>query len=125
MRNSPDRRYRSKIEGFTRMLRESPNAAFAQDYVVIALGHDVFRRQQPFFECCRHSSLQKYRQLRPASPPEERKVLHVTSTDLNYVAISFDQIDMGFFERFCDDLQPKRIADLNHDFPALFTQTLK
>src|SRR4029453_17242708 len=112
MRNSPDRRHRSKIERVTRMLRESPNAALAQDYVVIALCHDVFRREQPFFECCRHSSLQQDRESRSARSPEQRKILHVTSADLNDVAIPFDQIDMSFFERFSDDLQLKRVADL-------------
>ena len=69
------------------MLGKGPNAALAQDYVVVALGHDVFRCEQPFFECCGHSSFKEYRPPRPASPPEKRKVLHVTGADLNDVAI--------------------------------------
>src|SRR5581483_1882560 len=104
MRNSPNRRHRSKVEGVARMLGKSSNAPLAEDYVVIALCHDVFRREQPFFECRGHSSLQQDGELRPASSPQERKVLHVTSADLNDVAVLFDQINMRFFERFGDDL---------------------
>src|SRR6266508_4628839 len=115
MRNSPDRRHGSKIERVTRMLGESSNTALTQDHVVIALGHDVFRSEQPFFERCSHSPLQQDRQLRSSSSPKERKVLHVTSADLNDVAILFDQIDVRFFERFSDDLYPKGFADFRHD----------
>src|SRR5882724_9365965 len=125
MRNSPHRRHTRKIEGVTRMLAERTKEALAQDYVVIALCHDVFRCEQPFFECCSHSSLQQDRQLRSASSPKERKVLHATSADLNDVAMTFDQIDMRFFERFGDDLQVKRLAELVDDFPAFLAQALK
>src|SRR4029453_756288 len=55
----------------------------------------------------------------------EREVLHVSSADLNDIAISFDQTDVRFFERFGDDVQPKRLADLGDDFPSFLAQTLK
>ena len=87
MRNSPDRRHRSKIERVPRMLRERANTAFAEDHVVIALSHDVFRCEQPFLERCSHSAFQQHRQPGSASALQKRKVLHVASADLDYVAI--------------------------------------
>src|SRR5690348_11383865 len=104
MRNPANRRYTSEIECVAGVLSESPNAALAQDDVVVALRHDVFGCEQPFFECCSHSSLQQDWQLRSSSSFEKRKVLHVSSADLNHIAIFFYETDVIFFERFCDNL---------------------
>src|SRR5262249_19811573 len=40
-------------------------------------------------------------------------------------AVSFDQINMRQFERFGDDLQSECVANLCHDFPSFFAESLK
>src|SRR4029077_4570583 len=124
-RDSPDCGHGGQVERVTRMLSKSANTKLAQDHVVIAFSHDVFGGEQPFFQCGSHSPFQQHGQLRSASPPEKRKVLHAASADLNDVAVLFDETDMGLFERFSNDLQSKCFADLRHDFPPLPSQALK
>src|SRR5262249_8950853 len=53
------------------------------------------------------------------------KILHVAGADLDDVAVSFDQINMRQFERFGDDLQSECVANLCHDFPSFFAESLK
>ena len=104
MGNTANRWHRGKIECVACVLRESANASLAQDDVIIALGHDVLGREQPFLERSRHPAFQQHRQLRPASPLKERKVLHAASANLNDITMLLDKIDMRLVDRFCDDL---------------------
>src|SRR5438128_5575353 len=104
MGNSTNRWYRSEIERVSGMLGERANTSLAQDDVVIPFGHDVLGREQPFLECCSHSSLQQHRQLRTASPLEKGKVLHAASANLNDMTVLLDKIDIRLVDRFRDDL---------------------
>src|SRR5205823_13070595 len=104
MRNSTNRWYGREIERITSVLRECANASFTQDDIVIPVGHDVLGREQPFLECCSHSSLQQDRQLRTTSPLEKGKVLHAASANLDDIAVLLDKIDIRLVDRFRDDL---------------------
>src|SRR5439155_10602768 len=104
MRNAPNRRHRCEVERVTRMLRECANASLAKYDIVVALSHDVLGCEQPFLECCSHPALQQHGQLGSACSLQERKILHVASTDLNDITVLFDQIDMRFFNSFGDNL---------------------
>ena len=104
MGNSTNRWYGSEIERITSVLRECANTSLAQDDIVISFGHDVLGREQPFLECCSHSSLQQHRQLRTASSLQKGKVLHAASANLNDIAVLLDKIDIRLVDRFRDDL---------------------
>src|SRR5262249_26652314 len=111
MRNAPDRWHRCEIECISRMLRECTNTAFAKDDIVIAFSHDVLRCEQPFLECCSHSTLQQHRQSGTARALQKREVLHVASADLNYVAELFNEIDMRFLNSFSYNLQAELLTN--------------
>ena len=85
------------------MLRERAHTAFAQDHIVIAFSHDVFRCEQPFLERCSHAALQQHRQPGSARALQKREVLHVASADLNDVAALLNDVDMRFLGRFSYD----------------------
>src|SRR5260370_12947381 len=104
MGNSANRWYGREIERIPCVLRERANTSFAQDNIVIPFGHDVLGCEQPFLECCSHSSLQQHRQLRTASPLEKGKVLHAASPNLNDISLPLDKIDITLVDRFRDDL---------------------
>src|SRR4029077_3167220 len=117
--------HRRKIECVPRVLRECAHAAFAEYHAVIAFRHDVLRREQPFLERCSHAALQQHRQPGSARVLQKREILHVTSADLDYIAVLFDKIDMRFLDGFSHNLEPKLLANGRHYFPAFITQALK
>src|SRR6476469_3912079 len=125
MRNASDRWHRRKIERISRVLRERANAAFAEDHVVIAFSHDILRCEQPFLQGRSHSALQQHRHPGSARALQKRKVLHVSSADLNHIAVFFDEIDMRFLDGFCYNLQAELFSNGCHDFPAFFAEALE
>src|SRR6478752_7270427 len=125
MRNASDRWHRSKIERVPRVLRERAHTAFAEDHVVIAFSHDVLRCEQPFLQGCSHSALQEHRHPGSARAFQKRKVLHVSSADLNHVAVFFDEIDMRFLDGFSHNLQAELFSNGCHNFPAFFAEALE
>ena len=58
----------AKIPGVAREGLESPDAALAQHHIGIAVGHDLFRRQQPLLDLRPYAALeQDGRRISPAS----------------------------------------------------------
>src|SRR5213078_3572987 len=105
--------------------RECTHTAFAEDHVVIAFSHDVLSREQPFLERCSHSALQQHGQPGSARALQKRKILHVTSADLDYVAALFNEVDMRFLDGFSHNLQTELLANSRHDLPAFFAEALE
>src|SRR6476661_7482230 len=125
MRNASDRWHRRKIERVPRVLRERAHTAFAEDHVVIAFSHDVLRCEQPFLQGCSHSALQEHRHPGSASALQKRKVLHVPSAYLDYIAVLLDKVDVRFLDGFSHNLQAELLANGCHNFPAFFPEALE
>ena len=86
-----DRRDDRKVHRVASMVGKGPDAAFAKDDIVIALGHDVFGGKQELVERRGQPAFQQNRFPRLADIFEQREVLHIPSADLDAVAIFLDQ----------------------------------
>src|SRR5216683_7793799 len=82
-----DNRNGGDIERIARIGFECPNAAFAENYVVIASGEDVFRAHQKFFHGGGHAALEKNWFADFAEGEKEIVVLHVARADLEDVHV--------------------------------------
>jgi hypothetical protein len=83
----------ARSKGVPREVREGPDAALAQDHLIIALREDVLGRHQELLERRRHPALQHDRLPRLACALQQREVLHVARSDLDRIRIALDQIE--------------------------------
>ena len=82
-----DDRDRGDVERVARRRLERPDAALAEDHVVVAAGQDVLRRQQPLFDRGGDAALEEHRLAHVAELAEQREVLHVPRADLEDVRV--------------------------------------
>ena len=52
-----DDRYNAQIQRIAGVFLKGPDPAFAQDHILVAAGHDVFRRHDPFLNRVRQPAL--------------------------------------------------------------------
>ena len=95
--------YGGYIQRKARVIAERPDAAFAQDDLLVALGEDVFGGHQPFFDRGSESAFEKHRLFGLARLHEKVVVLHISRTDLNDVGISFYQLNVSGIHYFGND----------------------
>jgi len=67
------------------MVGKCPYPAFAQNDLMVALGHDIFCRHQKLFYGCRHAPLEQDRFGAFAGPAQQGKVLHIAGPDLDNI----------------------------------------
>src|SRR5204862_2053755 len=94
---------RGNIHGVAGVGFESADAAFAGDHAVVSTRHDVFGREQKFFEGCRDAALQQHRSLNLAQFAQQIEVLHVARADLENVDVGKHQLDLRDLHDFADD----------------------
>ena len=115
----------AQVQRVAREIGEGAHAALAEDHVVIALGHQVFRGHQEFVERGGHAALQQHRLLRAARALQKRKILHVARADLDHVRVFFDQVERFVVDGFGDDAEAEFVADFGQDFQPGLAEALK
>src|SRR6266404_1080304 len=88
-------RHGGKIKCVARRRFKCANAAFAKDDTLVAFGHDVLGRSQPFVHRSHQTTLQQNRQSRLSDYFQEREILHVPCADLQDVNFTGDRVDIS------------------------------
>ena len=73
------------IQGIAGVAFKSTNAALAEHDLVIASGHDVLGRQQPFFDRCRWPAFQQHRFAELPQFLQQVEILHIPGADLQNI----------------------------------------
>ncbi len=115
----------AEIERVAGVVGEGPHSALAEDYVVVALAHDVLGRHEKFFERGGDAALQEDGPAGSSGALEQREVLHVSGADLDDISVLIDQIERFVIDGFGDDEQSEAVTDFGHDLEAFFSQSLK
>ena len=114
-----------EVQSIAGEIGESADAAFAEHDVVISFGEDVFGGHEEFVERGGHTALEEDWFFGAAGALEKRKVLHVAGADLNDVCVLLDKIERFVVNRFGNDAEAVRGADLGEDFEAVLAESLK
>src|SRR6266446_8452 len=120
-----DGRHDAEIECVAGVIGESPHSALAENYVVVALAHDVLGGHEKFFERCRDAALQEDGLAGASGALEQREVLHVAGANLDDVGVLVDEVERLVIDGFGDDEQSEAVANFGHDLQTFFAQTLK
>ena len=96
---------RREVERVARGGLEGADAAFAEDHVAVALGHDVLGGQEPLVDRGREAALEHDRLARQADFVEQHEVLHVARADLQDVGVARDEFDVAGFHDLGDHRQ--------------------
>ena len=117
-------RHRGKIERVARVVVKRADAALAENDVVVAAGHDVFRAHQQLLERVGKPALEQNRLFDRAHLLEQVVVLHVARADLDDVDV-VKQRQMLDVHELRHDGQPRLLlGDLQQADP-LAVQTLE
>ena len=110
----------TQVEGVAGVRFKRPDSPFAEDDVVVAFGHDVFSRHEPFFDGRAQAPLEQDRLARLTDGFEEVEVLHVPGPDLDDVDAIFEE-DRQFVGRhdFRNDRQFRLAAGVAEHVEAL------
>ena len=76
-----------KIKSVSGVRFMGPDAPLAQNYSRVAFIENILRAVQPFFEGGMHAPLEKHRLIRTPHLLEQRKILHVPSSNLEKIGI--------------------------------------
>src|SRR5262245_52072697 len=87
--------------------------------------HDVFRREQEFFDGRRKSALQHDRLRDIAKLLEEREILHIARSDLQNVSVFRHQFDVLRVENLGDDFQTCALAGLGKELQPFYGESLE
>ena len=98
----------------------NPNTALAEDYVRVAFVQDVFCAHDQIMNCCAESALKQHGKPAAAHFFQERKVMHVTSPDLETVRIFFDHRKIARVHHFGDHRQATLCARFRKETKSLF-----
>jgi hypothetical protein len=112
-------------EGVAAVGFEGADAAFAEDDVGVAAGHDVFGGEEEFIEGGGEAALEEYGFLLIADGVEEVVVLHVAGADLEDVGVFADECDLVDGHDFGDDGEAGLFAGFGEDFEAFFAEALE
>ena len=108
MREFVERGDGGDVAGVARFGFEGANAAFAENYVGIAVGDDVFGGHQEFFDGAAEAALEKHGLAAFAERFEQHEVLHVARADLHHVGVLRDEIDVAIAHDFGHDAEAGR-----------------
>src|SRR5574341_1563686 len=125
MRQFLNQRHRGQVERVAHLRLEGPDAPLAQDHLVIAARHDVFRGQQKFFDRCGQPALEQHRLVLPADLAQQPEVLHIAGADLQDIRVLSDQLDIPRIHDLGDDRQSRGLLGLGQVLQALLGQPLK
>src|SRR6266403_1922392 len=125
MAETLDGRHDAEIECVAGVIGESPHSALAENYVVVALAHDVLGGHEKFFERCRDAALQEDGLAGASGALEQREVLHVAGATLADIGVLVDEVERLVIDGFGDDEQSEAVATFGHDLQTFFAQALK
>ncbi len=114
-----------EIERVAGKIGEGSNAAFAEHYVVIALGEDVLGGHEELVERRGHAALEENGFLGAAGTFEQGKILHVARADLDDVGVFLDEVERFIVNRFGDDAKAVGGANFRKNFEAVFAEALE
>ena len=77
--------FRAEVERVARRGLEGAYAALAEDYVLVAVRHDVLGAHQQLLDCVRKAAFDEYGLARLAELFQQLEVLHIARADLNHV----------------------------------------
>jgi hypothetical protein len=115
----------AEVQSIAGVVGKRSNAALTEDHVWIALGDDVFRRQEKLVKCGGKAALEQDWFFGAAGALEEREVLHAASADLNHIGVTLDEVEAFVIYSLSDDAQAETLADPNEDLQSRFAETLK
>ena len=103
---------------------ECADAAFAEDDVRIAAGHDVFRAHEELLYRVGEAAFKQDWLVRRAKLLQKFEILHVAGADLNDIDVC-EQIQLGDIHDFRDDGQPCDFLCFEQQFDAVLPQPLE
>ena len=106
MRQLVQHRHGRKVERVAGVIVERADAALAEDDLLVAAGHDVFRAHQQLFERVGQAALEQDRLVRLAKLTQQVKVLHIPRADLQNVDV-VEQWQIGDAHDLGDDGQAR------------------
>ncbi len=112
-------------EGVAAVGFKGADAAFAEDDVGVALGHDVLGGEHEFFEGGGEAAFEEDGFAGIANGPEEVVVLHVAGSDLEDVGVLTDEVDLVDGHDFGDDGEAGLGAGFGEDFEAFLAHALE
>ncbi len=112
----------AEIEGVAGGGFKGADAAFYEDDVLVALGHDVFGGHQPFFDGHGHAAFEEYGFVVFSDFAEEIKVLGVAGADLECVGVFVDEFYVAGVHDFGDDGEACFFAGVGEHLEAFFTE---
>ena len=104
---------------------EGSHATLAQNHLAVALGEDVFGRQEQVADRGREPPLEEHRHVQLADALEQRIVLHVPRANLNAVGVLGDEMCAFFIHRLGHDREPRLLLGLSQQFESAFAESLK
>jgi hypothetical protein len=100
MRFFHDEERRRKIQSVSAVIAKGSNASLAKYYLAVSLMKDVFSRHKPFFHGGGHASLEQNWFFGSSSSTKKREILHISSADLDYIAVFFHDVEKFMIESF-------------------------
>src|SRR5438876_3419695 len=120
-----DERHRVEVQGIAGVGLEGPDAALAEDDLVVALAEDVLSGEQPFLDRRRHTPLEQDRLAQPTDFGQQWEVLHVAGTDLQHVNDVGERSDVRRFQHLADQRQAGLPFRLPQNVDAVTAQSLE
>ena len=116
--------YRAEVERVARRSLEGAYAALAEDYVLVAVRHDILRAHEQLFYRVREAALDEYRLARLAELLQQFEVLHIARADLNHVHV-LEERQMVRVHDFRDYRQPRLFFGFEQQVDAVGLEPLE
>src|ERR1051326_3011003 len=113
------------VHRVSRVALEGPNAALAQNDVVVAPREHIFGAEQQLFNGGGDAALEQYGFANLAELPQQVVILHVARADLQDVGVFGQERDLRLIHDLADDEQVVAIGRRAHHFEAVFAEPLK
>src|SRR5215813_1999316 len=106
----------SDVERVSKVRLESTDSSLAQNYLMVTARHDVFGREQCFFNRSRRTALEKHWLVNSTDLSQKIEILHVAGADLQYVYVANKQRYLRGFHHLRHDQQIVTIGCLSDVF---------
>ena len=113
------------IERVARVSFKSTNAPLAKNYVVVAAGHNIFGREQKFFDGGSDPAFEQRRLLNFAEFAQQIEILHVAGAHLKNVDVGKHLGNLRNLHHLADYQQVELIFGLAQKFKSLNSKALK
>jgi hypothetical protein len=125
VRSLPDNRDSGQVESVTGRAVEGPDAALAQNHLLIALRENVFGGRDPFLDRAGQAALEQHGPVQLPDLAQQVQVLHVARADLNDAGILRDTLRLFHGHHFSDNRKPDLTPGRYQQFQSLPAETLE